>query len=482
MNFRHPAFLLSLHTSICLVALSFVALSCQAAEPGPIQAGAYAIDITPEEFPISSAGSMRARQMEGAHDPLHARCLVIDNGHTAVAFAVCDHCMIPRSIMDEAKNRIEKSIGIPASQVLISATHTHTGVTVTPVFEAEVDEPYCQFMTDKLVEGITTAWEKRKPAQVGFGSGHDPSQVFNRRWFMESESSDPFGNTTDRVRMNPARGSGELINPAGPVDPEVAFLSVQTLDGKPLSLLANYSLHYVGGVPAKMLSADYFGEYATRLAAMLGADGEFVGIMSNGTSGDINNINFRIEAGGRQEPFEQIQLVAASVASATKAAYGEVEYQTSLPIAVREAEIELGVRKPSVEEVEAAKAWIDEAGDKSYDSLQGIYAHETVYLADYPDTVRVKLQAIRIGDQAIVTTPCETFVETGIAIKHDSPFKKTFVIELANGYNGYLPTPQQHAWGGYETWRARSSYLATDAEPQIRSTLLKLLNELAAED
>jgi hypothetical protein len=91
----------------------------------------------------------------------------------------------------------------------------------------------------------------------------------------------------------------------------------------------------------------------------------------------------------------------------------------------------------------------------------------------------VKLQAIRIGDVGIVSSPCETFVETGLAIKRESPLPLTFTIELANGYNGYLPTPAQHTLGGYETWRAKSSYLAVDAEPQVRSRLLELLHEVA---
>ncbi|QDU82797.1 Neutral ceramidase precursor [Polystyrenella longa] len=466
--------------SLALLPALFLANAALAADAAPLKVGAYAMDITPENFPISSAGSLRARMVKGVHDPLHARCLVVDNGSTAVAFAVCDHCMIPREIMDEAKSRIEKTVGIPAKNILISATHTHTGVTVTPVFEAEVDEPYCDFLTDKIVEGIAEAWERRQPAQVGYGSGHDATQVFNRRWFTTTEYTNPFGVTTDKAKMNPGGNIDALINPAGPIDPEIAFLSAQTPDGKPISVLANYSLHYVGGIPGGLLSADYYGEYATRLAGMLGADGEFVGIMSNGTSGDINNINFRLGSTPRREPFEQIQIVAGSVASATKTAYEEVEYHSALPIDVRETEIELGVRKPTKEEVAQAKAYIASQED-SYKAIEGVYANETVYLADFPDSVKVKLQAIRIGDLAIVSTPCETFAETGIAIKDQSPFKQTFVMELANGYNGYLPTPKQHEWGGYETWRARSSYLATDAEPKIRTALLGLLNDLAEE-
>ena len=111
--------------------------------------------------------------------------------------------------------------------------------------------------------------------------------------------------------------------------------------------------------------------------------------------------------------------------------------------------------------------------------INEVYARETVLLAKYPPKVKVILQAIRVGELGIVANPCETFVEIGLDIKKKSPLKHTFTIELANGYNGYLPTPAQHALGGYETWRARSSYLEVNASPAIVSAWTELLREVA---
>ena len=96
-----------------------------------------------------------------------------------------------------------------------------------------------------------------------------------------------------------------------------------------------------------------------------------------------------------------------------------------------------------------------------------------------PPTLPITLQAFRIGDLGIGSVPNEVFAETGLAIKKHSPFKATFTIELANGYGGYLPTPEQHTLGGYETWAARSSFLEVDAEPKIRADILALLQRLA---
>lgn len=451
-------------------------------EGAAFRAGAVAIDITPQEFPVSSAGSMGPRDADAAHDPLHARCIVMDDGDTKLAIVVVDSCMIPREIYDEAKAVASAKTGIPTSHILTSATHTHTAVTVTPTFQSDVEEAYCDYLAERIAAGIVEADKALAPAKIGWAIGSNPNQVFNRRWYMRADYaiSDPFDKGTDKVRMNPPRGSSKLLKPAGIIDAEVPVVSVQSTDGKPIAVLANYSLHYVGGVPGSALSADYFGEFARLFADTVAVGGNKPMVaMSNGASGDINNINF-FESAMRQEPMEQIRLVAADVARSAKVAYDRIEYDAAPTIEVLEREIELGVRKPSAEDVEFAKKVLSQAGERPYRDMKSIYANETLHMAEYPETVQAKLQAIRIGGLAIVTTPCETFVATGLAIKEQSPFKPTFTIELANGYNGYLPTAEQHALGGYETWRAKSSYLAVDSEAKIRKTLLEMLDELAA--
>jgi hypothetical protein len=203
--------------------------------------------------------------------------------------------------------------------------------------------------------------------------------------------------------------------------------------------------------------------------------------MSNGTSGDVNKVNFALTMPPKYEPFEKLKLVANSIATAAVAAHEKAEYRAATSIAMRETEIELKVRKPSADDVAAAQARIEKAGAFPYKATADIYARETLLLAEYPDTVKLKLQAIRIGELGIVAIPAEVFTEIGLEIKRRSPLKPTFTISLANGWNGYLPTPQQHELAGYETWRARSSYLEVGASPKIVETVLALLKELAAE-
>jgi hypothetical protein len=174
------------------------------------------------------------------------------------------------------------------------------------VFQSEPNPGYGEFLAVRISDCIRRAVHNLVPAQVGWGVGSEPTQVFNRRWKMKAGTKlvSPFGQP-DHVQMNPPRASANLVEPSGPTDPEIGVLSLRTAAGKPLALLANYSLHYVGGTEGGDVSADYFGMFAHRVGELLGSGGQdppFVGILSNGTSGNINNVDFRT-AGEKQEPF-----------------------------------------------------------------------------------------------------------------------------------------------------------------------------------
>lgn len=460
--------------------------SCQA-QPGPLRAGAFAMDVTPLTFPISVNGNMRDHLAGQARDPLHARCLVLDDGQTRLALVVVDSCMLPRELLDDARQQAVAGCGIPADRILISATHAHSCPTATPVFQSDPDAAYVKFLAERIAAGIQKANALLAPAEAGWAVGRDETQVFNRRWWLKEPSSEtnPFGEI-DQVRMNPGYSNPRVTRPAGPVDPQVTVLSVRAPSGRPLALFANYSLHYVGGT-GPGLSADYFGAFSERIGQLLlakapGSAAEpgpaFVGAMFNGTSGDVNNVNFSLMNAPRLEPFEQIRLVADSVARAAADADSRLTTTSRVTLRMAESELELAVRKPSAADIDRARNQLEQAGPFPYSRMPDVYARETLKLADYPATVKLRLQAIRIGELGIVSIPCEVFTEIGLELKQRSPLQPTCVISLANGYNGYLPTPEQHERRGYETWRARSSYLETTAAPKIVAALLKLLEEV----
>ena len=375
-----------------------------AAEEHPLHAGAATADITPQQWPVELIGSFSKRLAGHAWDRLNARAVVLDNVETRLAFVTVDSCLVPRTLFDEAKRRAAELCGMPADHILAAATHTHSAPRVKNGRNVEAPAHYVEQMTRGIVSALQQATDNLAPAELGWGTCQVPEEVHNRRWFMKEGGivPNPFGDMTDIVRMNPPRGRGLLDRPAGPTDPEVVFLSVRTHEGRPIALLANYSLHYVGGVPGGGVSSDYFGEFADQLAAKLFPDEQrdtlppFVGILSNGTSGDVNNINFT-NPQPRAKPFVRIREVASRLVERVLEAMPAVKYKRSVPLSMAQQELTLKVRKPTPDQVARANQFLAEPDDKNLPMRAKAYADRTLALHEHPGTEAIVLQAVRVG-------------------------------------------------------------------------------------
>lgn len=450
-----------------------------AAASAALRAGAAVTDITPVEWPVRLIGNFGVTMAPTAHDPLHVRALVLEDGGPPVVIAVIDSCYVKRDVLDEAKQLASTRTGIPASRMLISATHTHSAPPSGAADRQSLEGRYVTRLIEQTAAAIANAHARLAPAAIAYIVRPVPEELFNRRWFMREGSieTNPLGGRADKVKMNPAAGSPDLLHPAGTVDPGFSVVSVQNQEGRPIAVLANYSLHYVGGVPANQVSADYFGEYARQTASRLAPnDPSFVAILSNGTSGDVNNINFQ-HPRPRSEPFHRIQSVAFRLAAHTAAMVSTSSHRHSAPIQMAETDLELRYRKPTAEQLRFARAAIAEPDAATLPRLAKDYAERAVRLSEGPDTALLKLQALRIGGFAITAIPCETFTEIGLAIKDLSPVKPVFTIELANGHYGYLPTPRHYELGGYETWLG-TNVLEPEAAPKITNAVLALLRQV----
>ena len=440
------------------------------------------VDITPKLWPIYLRGSFFKKEAYSAHDPLHARAIVLKDGETRLAMVIVDSCLISRGNLDQAKRKASDVTGIPTSHMLVAATHTHSAPHDYARYDTEPEHAYVKQLIEGIAQSIIQANETLVPVEVGYGSYEEPTEVYNRRWFLDPDAmpANPFGETTDLVKMNPGITNPALKHPAGPVDPEVFVLSVRTVDGHPLALLANYSLHYVGKTPAGQVSADYFGEFARLIENRLGGhrpDSNFVGLLSNGTSGDINNIPVGNPRPNR-ETFEQIRVVAGKVADAAYLAYQSIDHRSDMSLSMLLESITLDRRVPSQRQVAQAKAMLERAENAG--SEEGLPRHGVAYAkkvldfaeqCDASPQVEILVQTVRIGDLAICSSPFETFAETGLRLKRQSPFSSTFTIEQANGAEGYLPTPAQHRLGGYETWLTTSRVEFSASEKIVRQLI-----------
>jgi hypothetical protein len=478
MNFSNvPAWL-----AVCLLILSPCAVQAE------FQAGAAIVDVTPDQLPVLINGGMLTRSADSVHTRVNARAVALADGREQLVLVVVDSCMIGRELLDEAKKLAADATGIPTDRILISATHTHSAPASMGCLGTDADENYVPFLRAKLVEAIAAAQANLEPARVGWATIDASEYTALRRWIRRPDriAEDPFGNLTVRANMHSGRVWDDVVGESGPKDPELSLIALQSVEGRPIAVLANFSMHYFGD---RAISADYFGLFSEGLQARIAPEtppetAPFVGIMSHGCSGDIYRRDYT-KRDLSQEPLQPdedhtIQSYTEGLLSLALSAYEGIEYRADADLAMAEVRLPMKYRVPDRQRLEWAERIVEEMGDRPPKDRVEVYAREQVILHERQET-EVVVQALRIGEIGIATTPNETYALTGLKIKAQSPLEKTMVIELANGGDGYIPPPEQHLIGGYNTWPARSAGLEVQAEPRIAEAGIHLLEQVTGQ-
>lgn len=443
------------------------------------RAGAAVADVTPAQFPVSVNGGMTSRSASQVTTPVHARALVFSSGDTRVAIVVVDSCMMSRSFLDEVKVLAASKTSILADRILISATHTHTAPAAMSCLGTDADPTYVPYLRQKLVEVIVKAESRLQAAEVGYSSIDASHYTAVRRWVRRPDrmAQDPFGNPTVRANMHAGANWDDVTGESGPEDPTLGVLAVRSTRGEPLALLANFSMHYFSGEAA--ISSDYFGRYCDILEEKIAGDDapEFVAMMSHGCSGDIWRKDYTQATPAEFQQLD-IQSYSEQLAALTLKAYEQIQFKGNVPLAMQEVRLPVRYRTPNLQTLEWAQRIVDGMKGEPPQTQPEVYAREQFLLHKMRET-EVVVQALGIGDTGIATTPTETYALTGLKIKHMSPFKNTMVFDLANGGDGYIPPPEQHDLGGYNTWPARSAGLERMAEPRIVEAAVSLLESVA---
>jgi hypothetical protein len=447
---------------------------------GEFKAGSYAIDISPRVLPAIQNGGFLERTTDRIGDPLHARCLVMSDGDTTVGIAIVDSCMIPRDVCDAIKRQVRQDCGIATDRILIAATHTHSAPSMMDYcLGSRKDAAYTEFAIPRIAAGIVRAHGLMEPAKAGWAIAEAPHHTHCRRWIHRSDAfeNDPFGERTVRAMMHPGYRNPAYLMPAGPVDSRLTLLSVQSAAGRPIAVLANYSMHYFGG--AKGFSADYFGDFARYLEGKLGHDAPsvpaFVGIMSQGTAGDLHWMDY---SQPERRDYTRRQY-AQELGDIAINALEDIDYRSDIDLAMAETRLSLHRRLPSKSRLEWAEATEKTRNGQRPRNLQEVYAEQALWIRDNPSAELV-LQALRIGELGVAAIPNEVFAVTGLKLKAQSPIQPLMNLELANGAEGYIPPPEQHYLGGYTTWPARTAGLETEAEPKIVDALLGLMEKISS--
>ncbi|MBE0534356.1 MAG: TIM barrel protein [Phycisphaerae bacterium] len=447
--------------------------SGQKAPAAMLHAGTAVIDITP---PVGyrMSGYFHERLSTGTLNPLHAKALVLKQGGERLAVVCCDIIGLSPEVTGCARQIAAERTGIPPANMLIAATHSHTGPLYWGAMRkhfhdkavaetgADACEPfdYADQFARRIAEAVCKADEAAKPVALRAGSLRQDDLSFNRRFHMKDGT----------VRFNPGVLNPDIVKAAGPIDPEVGVVFVDdAATGKPAAAIVNFALHLdtTGGT---LYAADYPFYVEQTLRRQYGDD--FILFFGAGTCGDINHIDVTTKERLKTETIGTTlgQTVLSGAAGLTAVASA---------IAARSATVEAPLQRYSPEELNWAKASINKIGTPELPFLEQVRAYKLLALElRGGDTIPLEVQVLRLGpDLAIVGLPGEVFVDLGLAIKRRSPFKTTVVIELCQDAPGYIPTKKAFAEGSYETVNSRIAPGGGEILVEKAVQLLKALHD-----
>lgn len=446
------------------------------------KAGAAEIDITPKLGTLIN-GEFTCRYANKIADRLHARALVLNNNEETVLFILVDICVMQRDFVDAIKSEIEKELNIPAEKQMIAATHSHSTGSVAELLLCHVDWAYRNWLPKQIIKVAKSAYSKLKTAIIGWGSCEKPEHMLCRRYKMTHDyiPMNPVTGEADQLKTNPFGVEKYIIGPTTTPDPELRYLVIKGTDGTWISLLANYCLHYVGDCDRGTISSDYFGYFSQYIKEKLAADNNFVGMMSNGTSGEINSWYFQGQSPYPKENHEKSKYIALDLAKEVEKSLQNVIWEENPILKSAFEDIVVNYRKPTRAEILKAESIIEKTdyenisfGEPQF--FNQVYAREQVLLSEFPDSKNFAIQSFQIGSGKIGGLGGEFFTETGLQIKKAQENSHYFTVCFANDYVGYVPPKHELEKGGYETWRCRSSCLASDSEEKIKKSLLNQLN------
>lgn len=415
-------------------------------------AGFSKIIISPPTGAPLAGFAARQGFCEGIHDELYARALVIGGGEHRVAFISLDLLAVSSEFVDVVRERIQNRTGIGKDSIMIAATHTHAGpVTIRTFFNPDesLDQAYMKTLADAIEASVAAAAENRFPAKIGVGSGRVSGIGVNRR-------------TEDKL----------------PIDDEIGIIKIEDRDGNIKGVFLNYACHpTVLGSNNLLATGDFPFFTVNRIESETGGFAMFV----NGTQGNISmGHSSELSAIGIITPgrtFEHAEELGKKLADAALNALSSIPVSDEIAIEAKSISFPIPLKKyPPISETKnkllqaearlaqmngngrhddaELKAFLNAKSEALYASIENYYA---IVTEQYRDGVMPnELQGIRVGDAVFIGVPAEVFVEIGLELKKAARHK-TFIVGIANGYIGYLPTQDAYPHGGYEVVSARCS-------------------------
>jgi neutral ceramidase len=419
-----------------------------------VRVGAAAVPFRAEDSKVIG-GSIQGGTQKGQEGELRAVAVVLEKpSQGKLALVACDVLMLNRDLLDPVVAEIAKTTGIPAERVLINCTHTHHAPSTVTLHGYQRDEAFCREVQRGIVEAVRQANARLSPDECRFlfRVGQEATVGQNSRLLLSD----------GRVYWIGPRD--EVVRPTGPFDPELPVLAFRDGTDRLRALMFNHSTHTIG-IRKGGRSPSFYGLAAQELELELGGVVAFL----EGASGSTHNLS--VPAG---EAVERIK-------TAVRGALNEARPHPVERLAALKRPFKFKVRQfDEAREDEAVTSYCRKYAAARADSTIEVFRNQRKVLAPQQGQERETwLQVVLIGDVAVAGVPAEFFTKLGLDIKNRSPFRHTYVAELANDWIGYLPDRDAHQLGGYQTWTGLHSYAEPGTGERVVDEIVALLQELA---
>jgi hypothetical protein len=413
-----------------------------------------------EEFAADDSmvigGSIEPGKAQGQEGKLRAVAVVMEKPPLGkVAIVSCDVLMLTRDLLDPVEAEIERTTGIPRDHVLISATHTHHAPSTVTVHGYARDEVFCRRVQRGIVAAVQKANSQLADGECRFyfHLGKEETVGQNSRLLLADNTIYWIGPHDDAVR------------PTGPFDPQLPVLAFRDSTDQLRALIFNHSTHSIGTRCGKCRSPSFYGLAAQELEEQLGGTVCFL----EGASGSTHNLTLSADTA--------VKRIKAAVQEALSSV--ELHPVTRLQ-AVRKA-FKFKVRTfNEAQEDATVSSYCNKRAAANAPYIIEVFRRQRQILAPQQGQERETwLQAMVIGDVAIVGVPGEFFTVLGEEIKRRSPFRYTYIAELANDWIGYLPDREAFRLGGYQIWTGLHSYSEPGTGERIVDETVKMLKQLA---
>lgn len=455
-----------------------------------IQVGFSEVNITPE-LGLPMSGMLKPPRAQGVQWPLFGRTAVLDDGHRLAAIVALDLLLLLPVTVAELRAALTAGTALEPADVMIACTHTHRAPYTAALMDEEINFATIDLLRERLVEGMRRALAARQPVRLKVGHTDAPGWTFNRRPMYRGQ----------QVGTHGPMWVEDFVRNEGPEDNELKVLRVEGMDGKVLGGWVNFSCHTTVMGAEPVYSADYAGALTEQLAARHGGIFGFL----QGAAGNLSAYDRSREGPIREIGPDHNRQMGKALADKADEALAAGRYLAGERVRMARQVLHIPQRCPTGEQVALARWYLEDAPEdidqlaftrriyghdytfyENDATVQEWFARETIGMWEWQRRAgtrewieEVEIQAIAVGDVAFVGYPAEVFTEFGLRTKEASPFAETFVVELANGWHGYVPTREAFAHGGYEPRLGYQSRLVPEAGDQMCEAGIRLLKELA---